>query len=69
MAGESFESSVKHCARCGEDHEEVQFEPFTRFVPDPDGDYTQWALCPTTGEPILLRFVDNLGDADDDEMV
>lgn len=68
MLGESFTSTVERCARCGGDHE-VDFKPFTRPVPDDHGDYTQWGMCPVTGEPILLRFIDNMGDADDDECV
>lgn len=49
------------CARCeGEGHLRLLFQPFG-LPPDdlassefPEGRITHWALCPTTGEPILF---------------
>lgn len=43
--------NIIECARCGENHIELEFFKFnkkpTKF------NYTHWALCPSTGEPIL----------------
>ena len=43
---------VSCCARCGDNHRGVEFKTFTR----PSADWTYWAQCPNTGEPILLKF-------------
>jgi len=43
--------SLKRCARCGRDHTNLTFTPFTR----PAGTWTHWVLCPETAEPIMLR--------------
>lgn len=51
-------TTVRGCARCGEDHEELEFERLQRPIQEDDGrDYTHWAPCPTNGQPILLRMV------------
>ncbi len=48
-------SDVFHCARCGQNHDGVEFEAFTRPPVDDDGTvWERWGVCPTTGEPILL---------------
>lgn len=50
--------SIKSCARCGGDHEALEFKPFTQLVNAPSGTvYKWWALCPTNGEPILMRVL------------
>jgi hypothetical protein len=46
------------CARCGGEHDAVEYRPFERPVPDPEGDFTHWAPCPTNGDPILMRIVE-----------
>lgn len=46
-------TTVRSCARCGEDHPDWDFQRFTR----PCQDLTHWAPCPTNGEPILLKIV------------
>lgn len=46
---------IESCRRCGEKHEAVELHPFARPIPDVDGDFTDWATCPTTGDPILVR--------------
>lgn len=53
-------TSVNGCARCGGDHPEgtLEYRAFRQPVPDVDGDFTHWASCPTTGDPILLRRMD-----------
>lgn len=50
--GESFVTSLGNCARCGEKHVELRFKPLTH----PADEWTHWALCPTNGEPIMLRI-------------
>lgn len=48
-------SGVIGCARCGQDHEPLDFKAFERPVVDQDGTtWTHWAPCPTNGDPILL---------------
>jgi len=46
--------SIKNCARCTGEHEDILCASFTRPVELVDGGYTHWALCPNTGEPILI---------------
>lgn len=43
---------IESCARCGEDHHGLDFTRFNRQMDE----WTHWALCPTTGEPIELRI-------------
>lgn len=47
--------SVKHCARCGQDHDSVEFQAFRgSAVEDEDGTrWEWWGTCPVTGDPIL----------------
>lgn len=47
--------NVNHCARCGQDHEGLEFSPFT----NPCGEWTHWAMCPVVREPILCRIMDS----------
>lgn len=60
--------NIIHCARCGENHDGLDFLPFTEPVEyDPvskvilhcEIQFTHWALCPTTGEPILMQVLDD----------
>lgn len=51
------------CARCdGDGHPGITFKRLTRPIELEPGvkayTLTHWAMCPTTGEPILMRFVD-----------
>ena len=50
---------LTNCARCGGDHLDLSYRTFARPVPEGDGlgDWTHWALCPTNGEPILIRMI------------
>jgi len=57
--GNKFESPNRHtvaklsnCARCGLEHDDLVF----LRLKNPIEAHTHWALCPTTGEPILLQF-------------
>ncbi len=46
-------TSVYACARCGKDHERVEFRKFR----SPPHGFWGWGTCPETGEPILLRYL------------
>ncbi len=50
---------VSPCERCLCDHPGLLFVPFQRLQIGSQAEAvsTHWALCPTTGEPILLRVV------------
>ena len=45
--------SVSDCARCGGSH-----ELWCLQLAKPCESFTHWAQCPTTLEPILVRFDD-----------
>lgn len=49
--------NLQGCARCGKDHR-VRFKELQRPMVAGDSTLTHWAICPTTGEPIMMRFVD-----------
>ena len=57
-------TEIRNCARCGGDHDGVEFKEFT--IPPDDIEYTHYGLCPSNGEPILLAIVDD--DDDDDSL-
>jgi len=40
------------CARCEQNHYLLEFFPFTNHNPN----YSHFAYCPNTKEPILLKF-------------
>ena len=49
---ESKRHVVNGCARCGQTHVNIVFK---RFKNGPIlRTYTHWALCPETGEPIIM---------------
>ena len=49
--------NVHECARCGLDHTGLPFRRMTRPMEADDGlDWTHWALCPTSLDPILMRI-------------
>lgn len=49
---------IRHCARCNGDHPRITFHPFKQSITDKAAtEWTHWASCPETGEPILMRFV------------
>ncbi len=63
-SAEPITLSIVGCARChGDGHYDLIFAPFT-FPVELDGGepLTHWALCPVTGEPILLLFVSDTAD-------
>lgn len=49
--------NIRGCARCGEEHDLLEFKKLQR----PVGHLTHWALCPTTGEPVLLKILGTPG--------
>ena len=50
---------VKSCARCGEDHDDLEFSEFTNPPRFAETTYTHYATCPTRfSEPILLAIVE-----------
>lgn len=51
--------NVKHCARCGEDHEDLEFNEFSLnpIVDCNDIAWNYWSMCPKTKEPVLLRII------------
>jgi len=52
-----FKTTVVGCARCGGVHYDLEFKLLTFPMEDSSGlVWTHWALCPTNGEPILLRI-------------
>jgi hypothetical protein len=58
--------TVNSCARCGKDHEHLEFRKFRNNpIIDPDGiTWSYWGMCPIMGEPILLTFEDcKIGDS------
>lgn len=50
--GPNLVTTVKACQRCGEEHWQLTFEPLA----NPADEWTYWALCPRTKQPILLRW-------------
>lgn len=44
------------CARCFGTHKELDWKRFQRPAPSAGGQYTAWATCPTTGDPILFEI-------------
>lgn len=51
---------VGGCARCGDDHEDLDEIAFWRPSEDADGVWRWWATCPTTGDPILIGNRDDI---------
>lgn len=53
-------TDIKHCARCNEDHERLEFSKFIQNpIEDSDGTiWNYWALCPTNSEPVLLKVIE-----------
>lgn len=43
------------CARCSGDHEDMKFMKFDRPIVFGRVTYEWWGICPTSGDPVLLR--------------
>ena len=52
---EKVTTDVYACARCGEDHTQLVFTHFMREA----SQWTHWASCPITKEPVLLKIVEH----------
>jgi len=50
------QSPLTGCACCGGDHKQITFLPFVRPKEIEGLTFTHWGTCPTTQDPILLRF-------------
>lgn len=46
--------SLVHCARCWNNHDDVQFE--VMLHPTRDG-FTHWGMCPILNQPVFLKLV------------
>lgn len=60
--GRPLIARVRNCARCGGNHDGVEWKPLTRPIIDNDATvgrvvWSQWTPCPTNGEPILQAEV------------
>lgn len=49
--GQAFTSDVRDCGRCDGVHSQILFKPLT----NPPEDFTHYAICPDTHEPILAE--------------
>ena len=50
--------SVRYCARCSQNHYNVEFYLFQNPVHITDViTLPFWAMCPTTGEPLFLKII------------
>jgi len=51
-----IKTDIFNCARCRGNHEMLSFEPLKGDPIDGvEGNYTHWAKCPVTEQPIVLR--------------
>lgn len=46
----TFTSNIVGCARCQDNHENIEFRPLF------NSDCSHWGTCPFNGQPILLWF-------------
>lgn len=50
---EVFYVTIRDCARCGDNHDNLMFQRF-QYPPD---DFDAWGMCPDTNEPILMTVL------------
>lgn len=51
-----IQTDIYNCSRCRGNHEKMSFEPLKGDPIDGvEGNYTHWAKCPVTEQPIVLR--------------
>ena len=48
--------NIPICARCGGNHENLEFKT---FVEEGIRDMTHWSLCPKFNEPVLMKIVED----------
>ena len=58
--------TINGCARCGSTHTNMVAKRFNIPVSDPAGDFTHWAMCPYSHDPVLVRISVSLIEATDD---
>jgi hypothetical protein len=46
------EVNVKRCARCQEDHDNMEFFP----LKNPADEWAWWGTCPNVKQPVLMRM-------------
>lgn len=49
---------VRGCARCGSAHDNLKVHRFE----NPADEFTHWATCPNTKDPILIKFIETAPD-------
>lgn len=55
---DSITLDVMSCARCGKNHESVEFKKLDLpIITKEEITFTHWAPCPFNGEPILLFYI------------
>lgn len=58
LLADKMHLDIKSCARCKQDHDNLEFASLTHPIEDDDGTiWNYWAPCPTNGEPILMKVV------------
>ena len=59
MITESRENvNIEHCARCGKHHKNVKVKALrVPMIVSKRLQFTHWAVCRTTKEPILVRYI------------
>lgn len=58
-------SDVKCCARCGQDHKALHFDKLTKPGNILGVEFTHWASCPKSGEPVIMAITDDAQIAND----
>jgi hypothetical protein len=60
MEERTRKSDIHHCARCGKDHDGMEFKRFNgEPIEDCDGTiWDWWGVCPVTGDPVLQRTLE-----------
>lgn len=48
----TYTLNITKCPRCDGNHKRLVFKPFKQAV----SQYTHWALCPVTQEPLLTGY-------------
>lgn len=52
-------TQIRNCARCQGDHELIFVELKGEPIETPEGNYTHYAMCPVTNQPVVqMRGVD-----------
>lgn len=49
-----MKTTINNCARCGETHEDLEFEKLDKPFLEGRARYNHWAPCPVNGQPVML---------------